>query len=221
MANSSQLSLAQQHRARGFEPCHGSAVVGRPVALKNFRARRRWRALHHQHVLDAHGNAGQRRQRIAFRGQCVDARGLRQRALFGEAQVDVQPRIVLLDALVVAGGQVGSLRAAARDLRAQRGQRLRLLDVVFGCFDFAGQECLSVPYSLFPVPCSLFPVPCSLFPVPCSLFPVPCSLFPVPCSLFPVPCSLFPVPCSLFPVPCSLFPVPCSLFPISQSPLAL
>ncbi len=69
----------------------------------------------------------------------VDARGLRQRALFGQAQVDVQARIDLLDALVVAGGEIGGLGAARGNLRAQRGKSLRLLNVGFGSLGFARQ----------------------------------------------------------------------------------
>ena len=80
--------------------------------MKNFGACRRRRALHHQHILDAHRNAGERRKRIAFGGEIIDARGLRQSAFFGQAQVDIQARIDLLDALVVVGGEIGSLRSA-------------------------------------------------------------------------------------------------------------
>ena len=72
--------------------------------------------------------------------EIVDARGLREGAFFGQAQIDIEPRIFLLDASVVAGGKVGSLGAAGRDFVAQRGQGLRLLNVALGGFCVARQS---------------------------------------------------------------------------------
>ncbi len=87
------------------------------------------------------------RQRIALGRQRVHARGLLERALFGQAQIDIQPRIDLRDAFVVAGGQIGGLGAARGDFGAQSGQSLRLLNKRFRCFDFAGQS--NLPYRNF------------------------------------------------------------------------
>ena len=77
------VELAQQHCARGFEPRDGGAVVGRPVALKDFGACGRRRALNNHHVFDAHGNAGQRRaadrlwrRDASMRAACARARSL-------------------------------------------------------------------------------------------------------------------------------------------------
>ena len=115
--------------------------------MQNLRSRRGRSALHHQHILDAHRNARQRGQWIALRRQRVDLRGLSHRALFGQAQVDIQPRIDRLDAVIIAVGEIRGLGAAAGNRRTQLGQSLWLLYVGFRCFGFAGQS--GIPFVVF------------------------------------------------------------------------
>ena len=140
MANSSQLSLAQQHRARCFKLGNRRCVVGRMVALKNLRSCRGRSALDHQHILDADWDSSERRQRVALGRHSVDARSLLERAFFGKAQVDIEPRILGFNPFVVAGGKVGGLYASGGNVCLQSCQGLRLLYKCLHAFCLAGQS---------------------------------------------------------------------------------
>ena len=81
------------------------------VALENLRSGCRGRTANHQNILDADWNASKWTERISLRRGCVHFCSLRKSALLREAQIDVEPRIHLLDALVVAGRQISGLQA--------------------------------------------------------------------------------------------------------------
>ena len=49
-------------------------------------------------------------------------------ALFGQAQINIEARILLLDAVVAGGSEIGGLGAARGDLGAQSGDGLRLFN---------------------------------------------------------------------------------------------
>ena len=83
------IRLAQQHSAGRLQPGDGRAVVRGAVALKDFGAGRGRRALRDKHVFNAHRNARKRRQRVTLGGHGINARGLLERAFFGEGQEDV------------------------------------------------------------------------------------------------------------------------------------
>jgi len=70
-----------------------------------------------------------------------------KRALFREAQVNVQARIDHRNAVVVAGGKICGPGATGGNFGAQRGQGLGLFNIVFRYFGFAGQSIL--PYCSF------------------------------------------------------------------------
>ena len=133
---------------------HGRGVVRGQVALQNFGGRRRRRALHHQNIFNPDGNASQRRQRIAFGRQRVDAPGLLDRPLFSQAQIGIQLRILLFDPRIVAGGQIGGLGAPRGDLLTQAGEALGLLYKGLGTVRFACQWSLSsISYQLSVISC--------------------------------------------------------------------
>ena len=120
------VELAQQHRPGGIEPGNHSGVIGRTKALQDPGTRRGRSAPHHQHVLDAHGNAGQRRQRVSLGRHGVHARSLLERAVLGQGQVDIQLRIHGRDALVIRGSKIDGLDRPGRNVRAQPGECRRL-----------------------------------------------------------------------------------------------
>ena len=113
------VELAQNHRARRFQPSHRRAVIRRNKILQNFRTGSGAHAARHHHVFDRNRNSRQRRQRLALRGQRVDAPGLRQRPLFAKSQKRANLGIFLPDARVEIAAPERSPSSAALRSRSE------------------------------------------------------------------------------------------------------
>ena len=103
------VELAEEDRPGGIEPRHYGRIIGRMIALQDFGTRRGRSTTHHQHVLDAHGDTGQRGKRVSFGRDGVDPRSLIESAVFGQRQVDVQLRVQGRDAVVIGGSKIDGL----------------------------------------------------------------------------------------------------------------
>ena len=159
------VELAQQHRPGCFEPGNRSGVIRRPVALQDPRTRGRGSALHHQHVLDAHGNTCQRRQRVALGGHGVHALCLLEGTLLRQAEIHIQLRIQGRNPVVICGGQIDRFHRPGRDVFTQPGQCRRLFHKGLSGFRLASQAESSV-FSFQLVRSSSSPIPYSLVPIP-------------------------------------------------------
>ena len=140
------VGLTENDSARSLKARNNRGVIGRMVALENLRTCGRYRALGDEDILDADRNAGERRKRITFGGQRVDALGLRESALFGEAQVDVEVRIFLVDAFVSSRP-----RGRQPSLGAQPGRRAeRRASAASRCRSrlFSFQSASAIPFAI-------------------------------------------------------------------------
>ena len=112
------------------------------VAFQNPGTRGCRRTAHHEHVLDADGDACQRTEWIALRRSSIDFRSLLECAFLGKAEEYVEPRIHLLDARVVPVGEIRGPRAPGCNAFAQLSEGLRLFRVGLSCHGFAWQRCV-------------------------------------------------------------------------------
>ncbi len=91
------VQLSYQHRTCSLETLDHGSVIGRPIAFEDAGARSSWGALHHQHVLDTNGNAGQRGQRTPLGGELVDGRSCVERTLATQRKISIDDRILRLN----------------------------------------------------------------------------------------------------------------------------
>jgi hypothetical protein len=101
------VGLAQHDGARRLQPSHRRRVIRRDEVVEDFRARSRAHALGAQHVLDRHGHAGQRRQRVTLVGHGIDTLRLAQRTLLAERQICANCRVFSFNFLIVSIHQRG------------------------------------------------------------------------------------------------------------------